>query len=46
MAINSNVVINQATADYGKYVEIVDDSRFPPITSANGTYGAGYTNTI
>ena len=45
MAINSNVVINQATADYGKYVEIVDDSRFPPITSANGTYGAGYKDT-
>ena len=46
MAINSNVVINQATTEYNKFVEIVNDSRFPPITSANGTYGAGYTNTI
>ena len=46
MAINSNVVINNATADYGKYVEIVGDSRFPAITSANGTYGSGYNNTI
>ena len=45
MAINSNVVINKATADYGKYVEIVNDSRFPPITSANGTYGNGYKTT-
>jgi len=46
MAINSNVVINKATLDYGKYVEIVGDSRFPAITSANGTYGSGYNNTI
>lgn len=45
MAINSNVAINQATTEYGKFVEIVNDSRFPPITSSNGTYGAGYTNT-
>lgn len=45
MAINSNVVINQATTEYGKFVEIVNDSTFPPITSANGTYGAGYKNT-
>lgn len=46
MAINSNVVINQATTEYGKFVEIVNDSIFPPITSANGTYGSGYKNTI
>lgn len=45
MAINSNVVINQATTEYGKFVEIVNDSRFPPITSANGTYGSGYKDT-
>ena len=45
MAINSNVAINQATTEYGKFVEIVNDSRFPPITSANGTYGDGYKET-
>lgn len=45
MAINSNVAINQATTEYGKFVEIVNDSRFPPITSANGTYGDNYKNT-
>jgi hypothetical protein len=37
MSINSNVVINKATADYGKYVEITGDSRFPAI-SVQRTY--------
>ena len=45
MAINSNVIINQATTEYGKFVEIINDSMFPPITSANGTYGLGYNET-
>jgi hypothetical protein len=37
MAINSNINANPAIVDYGKYVQIVDDARFPNISSYNGT---------
>jgi len=37
MAINSNINANPAIVDYGKYVQIIDDARFPNISSYNGT---------
>jgi len=37
MAINSNINANPAIVDYGKYVQLIDDARFPNISSYNGT---------
>jgi len=37
MAINSNINANPAIVDYGKYVQIIDDARFPNISSYNST---------
>jgi hypothetical protein len=37
MAINSNINANPAIVDYGKYVQIINDARFPNISSYNST---------
>lgn len=44
MAINTDVRINQATAESGKFVEIINDTRFPPVsvTRQDGPYGVPY----
>ena len=38
MAENSNVVRNQAVVEYGKFVELQNDSRFPPISVTRWDY--------
>ena len=38
MAFNSNVVNNLAVVEYGKFVEIVNDSKFPPISVIRTEY--------
>jgi hypothetical protein len=38
MSINSNVVKNYQTAEYGKFVELVDSSQFPPVSVIRLSY--------
>lgn len=38
MAINSNVLRNYQTAEYGKFVELVDNSNFPPVSVIRWSY--------
>lgn len=48
MAINSEVRNNQNILEYGKFVEIVNDSNFPPLTTVRSEYkdsGTLYTET-
>jgi len=37
MAIKSNITANPALVEYGKYVELINDSRFPNTSSYNGS---------
>jgi hypothetical protein len=38
MAINNNVVKNYQTAEYGKFVEIINSSQFPPVSVVRLSY--------
>jgi len=38
MSYNSNVVVNEVLPEYGKFVEIKNDSRFPPISVTRWDY--------
>jgi hypothetical protein len=38
MGFNNNVVRNYQTAEYGKFVEIVDNTLFPPISVVRWSY--------
>jgi hypothetical protein len=38
MGMNSNVVKNYQTAEYGKFVELVDSSQFPPVSVVRLSY--------
>ena len=38
MAINSNINRNYQTAEYGKFVEIVNDTAYPPISVIRWEY--------
>lgn len=39
MSINSNVVNNPTIVEYGKFVELQNDSRFPAVSVTRWTYG-------
>ena len=38
MPINSNVIKNYQTAEYGKFVELVNDSNYPPVSVIRWSY--------
>ena len=46
MAFNSNVANNLAVVEYGKFVEIVNDSKFPPISVIRTEYADSSYGTL